>query len=154
MSLRTSQDIKSTLAPQACCITYHHCYYLADWTTLPHSIVQHWRRGAPRQQRSRTVTESLSCVGGTLLLLLFLSAKPTEVNTKQLWCSEVTFWSMCSSPWTSAKATIVDFMPRLGRTLAPSHCFLWPGSMDSQPGKKAPFLKYWQTSCSLSHHGL
>lgn len=98
------------------------------------------KRGAERQQGPGLGTQSLSCVGGTFLsLLLFLSAKPAEVNTKQLWCSEVTFWSMCSSPWTSAKATIVDFMPRLGRTLAPSHCFLWPGSMDSQPGKKAPF---------------
>lgn len=96
------------------------------------------RDGAPKAgaaQSPSVVLVELMLLFLLLLLLYFC----LQVNTKQLWCSEVTFWSMCSSPWSPAKATIVDFMPRLGRTLAPSHCFLWLGSMDSQPGKKAPF---------------
>lgn len=46
------------------------------------STVRYQRRGTLRHQRSGTLTESLSCVGGTLLLLLFLCAESTEVNTE------------------------------------------------------------------------
>ena len=44
--------------------------------------------------------------------------------------------------WVLAQATVVDPTSQLERLLASLQCYLWPASVDPQPGKRGPFTRH------------
>lgn len=67
-----------------------------------------------------------------------------------MWCGELTQGSTHAMLWALAQATGADPTPQLERFLASLQCYLWPASVDPQPGKRGPFKKSWQL-CGTCH---
>lgn len=60
-------------------------------------------------------------------------------KSQAVWCGKVTQRSKHAMLWARAQATAADPTPQLERLLASLQCYLWPASIDPQPGKRGPF---------------